>query len=347
MPTAAYLLVGTLLITGCSQAGGDGGTTSSGSSAAADVVTTGLETPWSIAFAGETPLISERDSARILELDDAGEAREVGTVPGVVPRGEGGLLGIAVRDGLLYAYSTGEDENRIQRFELRGEPGSLSLGEPTVLLGGIPSAGNHNGGRLAFGPDGMLYATTGDAGDGRRSQDLGNLGGKILRLTPEGEVPGDNPFPGSPVYSYGHRNVQGIAWDEDGTLYASEFGQNTWDELNVVEAGGNYGWPDAEGSDEGQDFTDPVQQWSTSDASPSGIAILGDTLYMAALRGERLYEVPLADPTTSEAILEDEHGRLRDVAVAPGGELWVLTNNTDGRGTPAEDDDVVLRVDAG
>ena len=315
--------------------------------AAGVVVASGLEAPWSLAFHGEVPLVSERDSARILELDETGVSREVGVVGGVTPRGEGGLLGLAVHEDFLYAYLTAGGENRIDRFPLEGGPGALALGAAETVLGGIPAAGNHNGGRIAFGPDGMLYATTGDAGQASSAQDTGSLAGKILRLTPEGGVPQDNPFDGSPVYSYGHRNPQGIVWDAAGTLYASEFGQNTWDELNVIEPGANYGWPEVEGIAGHEGFVDPVQQWDPAEASPSGIAVSGNSLYIANLRGEVLREVPLGALGESIEHWAGEHGRLRDVAVAPDNSLWVLTNNTDGRGNPGPEDDRILRLEPG
>ncbi|WCM56039.1 PQQ-dependent sugar dehydrogenase [Microbacterium sp. EF45047] len=313
----------------------------------ATVIAEGLDAPWSIAFHDGTALISERDTARILELGGDGAVREVAVIDGVAPRGEGGLLGIAAHEGRLYVYSTGEDGNRVQRFEIRGAPGALALGPAETLIDGIPSAGIHNGGRIAFGPDGMLYATTGDAGDTGNAQDLDSVAGKILRLRPDGGIPEDNPFPGSPVFSYGHRNAQGIAWSADGTMYASEFGQNTWDELNVIEAGGNYGWPEVEGIAGRDGFIDPVQQWTPSDASPSGIAVTGGAIYIANLRGERLRQVPVADPSTATEHLVGEHGRLRDVVPAPDGSLWILTNNTDGRGDPREGDDRLLRLPLG
>ena len=308
------------------------------------VVAEGLDAPWSVAFLGATALVSERDSGRILELDGEGGVREVGVIPGVRAGGEGGLLGIAVHDGLLYAYFTAAGENRIERFPLDGDP--LAFGPGQEVLAGIPAAGNHNGGRIAFGPDGMLYATVGDAGDRSSARDREALSGKILRMTPDGDVPADNPFPGSLVYSLGHRNPQGIAWAQDGTMYASEFGQDTWDELNVIEPGGDYGWPDVEGAAGRAGLIDPVQQWAPGEAAAGlldeMLAIAGDTLYIANLRGERLREVPLADPASSIEHLVAEEGRLRDVVVTPDGELWVLTNNTDGRGEPRPEDDRIL-----
>lgn len=318
----------------------------SGSSALGEVsvIVEGLEAPWSIAFHEGAALISERDTARILEVAEDGAVREVGVIDGVEPRGEGGLLGIAVHEAHLYAYFTAGDENRIERYPLSGQPGAFALGAAETVLTGMAASTNHNGGRIAFGPDGMLYATVGDAGDPHQAQDLGSLSGKILRVTPDGDVPADNPFDDSPVYSSGHRNPQRIAWGPDGTMYASEFGQDTWDELNVIEPGGNYGWPDVEGIAERDGFIDPVQQWSPSDASPSGIAIADGAVFIANLRGERLREVPLDDLARSREHWVGERGRLRDVVVAPDGALWVLTNNTDGRGDPRDGDDRVVRV---
>lgn len=303
----------------------------------------GLDTPWSMVFYGDALLVSERDSARVLEFDENGERHEVGVIDGVAPGGEGGLLGLAVRDDELFTYVTGVDENRVERRTILGEPGGLSLGEPTSVIDGIPSASNHNGGRIAFGPDGMLYITTGDAGERDSAQDVEALSGKILRLTAEGGIPADNPFPDSPVYSYGHRNPQGIGWDAEGMMYASEFGQDTWDELNVIEPGGNYGWPEVEGTAGDGDFIDPVQQWRPSEASPSGIAVTGSDILIANLRGERLRRVPLDDLASSTEDYFGRFGRLRDVLVAEGA-VWMLTNNTDGRGDPGDGDDRIILI---
>lgn len=313
-----------------------------------EVLVTGMRTPWSaVPLPTGSTLISERDTARVLELTAEGELRVVATIAGVVPGGEGGLLGIAARDTgspYLYAFYTSASDNRIVRFALTGTPGSYALGGAEVLVSGIPKARNHNGGRLAFGPDGMLYVTTGDAQQTDLAQNLSSLAGKILRVTPDGAVPADNPFEGSYVYSLGHRNPQGLVFDRAGQLWASELGQNTWDELNRIEAGSNYGWPIVEGIGGRSGFVDPVQQWSTSDASPSGLGIVGDTLFMAALRGQRLWAIDIDDPGTSTAFFVRELGRIRDSVASGNGELLILTSNTDANGDPGPDDDRLIVV---
>lgn len=308
----AALAAGTLALTSCqplSPAPPPASSTPPTGTPAARDIATGLAAPWALVpLADGTFLVSERDSGRILEVAADGTKRIVGEVAGVVHQGEGGLLGLAVHVGScpgqepldandpcldLFAYLTSADDNRVVRMPLLGESGNRALGPATPIITGIPKAGNHNGGRIAFGPEGLLYTGTGDAGNGNNAQDPHSLGGKILRTTRDGDVPTGNPFPNSPVWTLGHRNVQGIAWDSQGRMWASEFGQNTWDELNQVKAGNNYGWPVVEGKGSDAQFTNPVLQWSTDEASPSGIAIDGTTLYMAALRGERLWEIDL------------------------------------------------------
>ena len=246
-------------------------------------------------------------------------------------------------DGLLFLYVTTEADNRILRAELDGD----DLGEPEVVLDGIPQGFIHDGGRLAFGTDGHLYASTGETGTPDLAQDPGSLGGKILRITPDGQPAPGNPDPGSPVWTSGHRNVQGLAWDDADRLWASEFGDSTWDELNLVEKGGDYGWPQVEGAGGGGDFVDPQLVWPTHEASPSGLAYADGHLWMAALRGERLWQVEVSDDGRagrSRAFFTGEHGRLRTVVTAPDGTLWLTTSNQDGRGDPAPGDDRILRV---
>jgi len=310
------------------------------------VIASGLRVPWSmVRLETGSTLVSERDTGLIMEVRADGSVREMADVPGVVAGGEGGLLGLEVVDGTLFAYITTASDNRIIAFDLLGRPGSYRLGAATEILTGIPKADTHNGGRIKVGPDGMLYATVGDVQDLDAPQDPNSLSGKILRMQLDGSVPSDNPFPGSLVYSLGHRNPQGIAWDLDGQLWASEFGQNTWDEFNIINAGANYGWPLVEGIGSDPAFVNPVYQWPTDAASPSGLAFTRDTFFMAALRGQRLWGIyPDAAGTEALDFYTGQFGRIRDVVAGPDGSLWMLTNNTGGRGNPAEGDDRILQV---
>ncbi|GBQ01578.1 glucose sorbosone dehydrogenase [Streptomyces spongiicola] len=330
-----------------------------GSVKVAATLTRGLKSPWGLAsLPGGDLLVSSRDEGTITRVDaETGKQTVIGSVPGVAPAGEGGLMGLAVSPGfasdqLVYAYFTTASDNRVARmlYDER-KPEGQQLGAPDTILRGIPKGRIHNGGRIAFGPDGMLYAGTGEAGEPGLAQDRESLGGKILRMTPDGRPVHGNPSADSVVYSYGHRNVQGLAWDSQKRLWASEFGQNTWDELNLIEPGGNYGWPDAEGRAGKAGLVDPVAQWRTDEASPSGIAYAAGSIWMAGLRGERLWRIPLAatEPSAApQAFLEEEYGRLRTVlpvaGTAGGADLWLVTSETDNRGTPEAGDDRILRL---
>ncbi|UUU30714.1 PQQ-dependent sugar dehydrogenase [Streptomyces sp. CA-210063] len=379
--TAALAAAVLLVTTGCSSDDGEqpdaaGGSPPSSSSAAASpseraadaappdkgsvkvvrTVAEDLDTPWGLAALPEGGLlVSSRDEATISRIDEeSGKKTELGEVPGVAPAGEGGLMGIAVSpdyasDHMIYAYFTSESDNRIVRMLYDPEkPAGQQLGAPDIILRAIPKGTNHNGGRLAFGPDQMLYASTGERYEGPLAQDKNSLGGKILRMTPDGRPAPGNPFDNSVVYSYGHRNVQGLAWDSKQRLWASEFGQNTWDELNHIQPGGNYGWPDVEGKGDKSGYIDPVAVWGTDEASPSGIAIAEGSVWMAGLRGQRLWRIPLdgtkasADP---QAFLEGDYGRLRTVLSAGGDKLWLVTSETDGRGSPEGGDDKILELE--
>ncbi|WP_097220876.1 MULTISPECIES: PQQ-dependent sugar dehydrogenase [unclassified Streptomyces] len=318
-------------------------------------VAEGLESPWGLApLPGGGLLVSSRDDGTIVRVDEkTGKKTELGEVPGVSAAGEGGLLGIALSpdyasDHMVYAYFTSASDNRIVRMIYdEQKPAGEQLGAPDTIYKGIPKGFIHNGGRIQFGPDKMLFVGTGESGDTGLSQDKDSVGGKILRLTPEGEPAPGNPFPDSPVYSYGHRNVQGLAWDGKQRLFASEFGQDTWDELNAIKPGDNYGWPEAEGRSGDKRFHNPVDQWTTAEASPSGIAYAEGSIWMAGLRGKRLWRIPLNGTKASaepQAFLEGEYGRLRTVVPAGGDRLWLVTSNTDGRGSPKAGDDRILEL---
>ena len=310
-------------------------------------VAEGLEVPWGIAFLPDgSALVSERDTTRVLSIDD-GRTREVGRIEQASPQGEAGLLGLAVspsydEDRLVFAYVSTAEDNRVVRMEYDGQ----RLGEPEPVLTGIPNGFVHDGGRLLFDDDGNLFVSTGEIGEPQLAQDRGSLGGKILRITKDGKPAPGNPVKGSPVWTMGHRNVQGLALDDDGRLWATEFGESTWDELNLIEKRRNYGWPLVEGRGDLEEYRNPFVTWSTADASPSGLAFLDGSLWAGALRGERLWQVPVTDEGTGEprGWFVGDYGRIRSVAAAPNGNLWVTTSNRDGRGTPAEQDDRILEV---
>lgn len=313
-----------------------------------------LEVPWGIDFLPDgSALVTERDSGRVLQIR-GNRVKQVGTVDETRAGGEAGLLGIAVSpefatDRNVYLYTSTDSDNRVLR--MRFSDGTLSGSTP--ILTGIPHGFIHDGGRLAFGPDGFLYVSTGESGVPELAQDRASLGGKILRITPDGSPAPGNPDPASAVWSWGHRNVQGIAFDHLGQLWASEFGQNTWDELNLIRAGTNYGWPEVEGkatSDANRrSFTDPQVVWPTQDASPSGLAYTEGHLWLAALRGERLWRVRVngADASAPADFFVGDYGRMRTVVVAPDGNLWVTTSNRDGRGDPQDGDDQILLISPG
>jgi len=354
------------------------------------VLATHLDTPWGLAaLPGGEVLVTERDHAHVVVVDlGSGKQTEVGGAGADELRSttvhvqESGLLGVAVSpsfasDGRVFLYRTTAQGNEVVRARLT-LGSSPSLGELTPIVTGIPSAQFHNGGRLAFGPDGDLYVTTGDATDGTNAQDPDSLGGKILRVTQDGDPAPGNPS-GTRVWTLGHRNVQGLGWDASKRMFASEFGQDTWDELNQIVPGKNYGWPEVEGkqadgagtdpSNPPAKYMDPLVTWRTDEASPSGIAVTDSAVYVAALgglggtRGPALWRVPLqaaaagastsarATVGTPQRLLHGTYGRLRTVMLDPTVKdtpttdtLLVLTSNTDGRGNPSSDDDRLLRV---
>ncbi len=311
------------------------------------VVARDLNVPWGIAFlpSGEA-LVAQRDEGSIVRVAPGGKVTTLGDVRGAVgqPGGEGGLLGLALDpddDSVVYAFVTTSADDRVVRIELDGD----RLGDISPILTGIPVGGRHHGGRLLFDREGHLFVGTGEAGDPPESQKKGSLGGKILRIDRDGKAVGGNPF-GNRTWSYGHRNVEGLAFDAEGRLWATEFGEQRFDELNLIEKGANYGWPEHEGKSDDDGFVTPKTTWSTDECSPSGLAITRNTAFVAALQGECVWAVPLdgTDAGEPRQLFGGEYGRIRTVEVAPDDSLWVTTSNTDGRGRPTGNDDRILRV---
>jgi glucose/arabinose dehydrogenase len=317
-----------------------------------ETVAPGLEVPWALALAPDGRLfVSERPGRIRVVRDRRLEPEAVAVLP-VAAVGEGGLMGLALdpqfsENGHLYACYTARKRgalvNRVVRLTLAGG----KAGGERVLLDDMPGASTHDGCRVKFGPDGKLYVTMGDAAEPELAQRRDSPAGKILRLNRNGTIPPDNPFPGSPIYSLGHRNPQGLAWDRAGRLFAAEHGPSGHDEVNRILAGRNYGWPEARGATGDQRYVDPVIESKSDTWAPSGIAFVGDELIVAGLRGQRLLRVALT-PDLAVArvttLLGGTYGRLRDVVVGPDGALYVTTSNRDGRGSPAPDDDRILRV---
>lgn len=316
-------------------------------------VASNLVTPWGVArLPGGDLLVTQRNTGTLVRVAPDGTRSPV-TGPGAdalerdtVHRSESGLLGVALVPGTsdIVLQRTGADSNAVVRATLDG----TTLGELTTLLDGIAAASFHDGGALGFGPDGMLYVATGDATVPASAQDPDSLNGKILRMTPEGEPAPGNPLPGSFVWSLGHRNVQGIAWDPEGRMFASELGQDSFDELNQIMPGRNYGWPEVEGTGGTEDgFEDPLLTWAPADASPSGLAVTDEGLYVAALRGERLWRIDRVALERGEAeptVVLEGVGRLRAVVAEPDGRLLVGSSITDGRGEPGPGDDRIWRL---
>jgi glucose/arabinose dehydrogenase len=324
-----------------------GGSARPGTPHVVRTVATGLAVPWGVTFLPDgTALVGERDTTRVVAIKH-GTVRTVGRVAGVTPTGEAGLLGLATSpsyasDRLVYAYLSTAKDNRVVTMSYDGR----HLGQPKPILTRIPHGFVHDGGRLLFAKDGTLFVSTGETGEGTLAQDPDSLGGKILRITRTGRPAPQDPVKGSPVWTMGHRNVQGLAFDSTGRLWATEFGKDTWDELNRIDRARNYGWPLVEGRGDLQEYRNPYVQWRTRDASPSGLAYLDGSLWAGALRGGRLWQIPLQHgvPGTPRDFFVGSYGRLRTVVAAPDGNLWVTTSNRDGRGEVRPGDDRILVV---
>ena len=330
---------------------------------------TRLDTPWSLVFLPDgRALVSERGGAIRLIADNKLQPDPLITRK-VVRGGEGGLMGLAVHPHFpsvpfIYAMETAEEqlgrrENRVVRFRFERN----RMLPDRIIVGGIPAGANHDGGRIAFGPDGRLYVTTGDTFRGALAQDPKSLAGKILRVGDDGSIPPDNPVLGSVIYSYGHRNPQGLAWDpQTGKLLESEhgptgeFGLSAWDEINVIEANGNYGWPQGVGATYKKGVVDPIVAWPNQITPPSGMAFWHGDLFVATLSSQALIRVMLEredgkikahgiERWFAKSGYEGRFGRLRDAVAGPDGALYVLTSNRDGRGDPSYDDDRIIKIE--
>lgn len=318
-----------------------------------DVILENLDIPWEVAFLPGTSgemLVTERPG-KLLRI---GKDKKVIEIAGVAHVGEGGLLGLAIHPRFLenhfvYLYLTSQENdqyvNRVERYRLQNN----TLSDLKVIIGGIRGSPVHDGGRILFGPEGYLYIGTGDAGNENSAQDTKSLNGKILRIKDDGSIPTDNPF-GNAVYSYGHRNVQGLAWDSTGQLWATEHGRSGvlsgFDELNRIEKGKNYGWPIIQGNEIKAGMVTPVLHSGASETwAPSGLAFANGSLFFAGLRGQTLYQAKIDNGKISSFVkhLQQKYGRLRTAVVGPNEFLYILTNNTDGRGNPQKGDDKLIR----
>ncbi|NRA06356.1 MAG: PQQ-dependent sugar dehydrogenase [Nitrosopumilus sp.] len=321
-----------------------------------EIISENLSIPWSIDFASDGRIFFSERTGTLQVIDD-GVQKQVMTIN--VGGGEGGMLGIALdpdfeNNHYIYIYYTYNELFSTKNKLVRYVESNNSLTEDKILFEGIPGASYHDGGRIKFGPDGKLYITTGDSGDPNLSQRLDSLAGKILRINSDGSIPEDNPFPDSAVFSFGHRNPQGIGWDKSGVLIGTEHGQSAHDEINLIQAGKNYGWPDVIGDETKDGMTNPLLHSGDDTWAPSGGSFYyGDEIphwngkyFVASLRGEHLLAIDFDSKynvVSFEKLFLGEFGRLRNVVSGPDG-LYVLTSNQDGRGTPSYNDDRILLI---
>ncbi|MCF6410393.1 PQQ-dependent sugar dehydrogenase [Pseudalkalibacillus salsuginis] len=311
-----------------------------------ETLATQLDVPWQINIVEDTVYyLSGRPGEIIRIQEDSKETQTVDLTKDVVSETESGLLGFHIIDGSrepleAFLYHTYEEGGRLLNRVVKVQQEGSTWKETDILIEGIPGGPIHDGGRLAVGPDEKLYITTGDAGESGLAQDRSSLAGKILRLNLDGSVPADNPFPDSPVYSYGHRNPQGIDWTEDGKMYSAEHGSTGHDEINEIVAGGNYGWPVIQGDEEQEGMIKPLFHSGENTWAPSGIAISGSKIYVAFLAGKQIREFDFAEK--GSRTFADGYGRMRDVEIVDGS-LYAITNNRDGRGNPEPEDDRLLK----
>ncbi|ADI74755.1 Quinoprotein glucose dehydrogenase [Methanohalobium evestigatum Z-7303] len=325
----------------------------SGSEAFATIIANNLVIPWSINFLPDGSIIFTERPGRIQMIDvEQGQLQKpLLTIDEVAHSGEGGLLGITLHPDFsdnhwVYVYYTYEDGENTANKVVRFEKNKRNLVNKTTIIDDIPGSFIHNGGRIKFGPDGYLYITTGDSANGELAQNKNSLAGKILRLEDDGSVPKNNPFPDSPIYSLGHRNPQGLAWDKQDRLWSTEHGSSATDELNLIKPGNNYGWPVIQGDETSTGLENPVIHSGSQTWAPSGAAYLNGSVYFAGLRSQSLYEAEIGDNKSIDLKrhLKRKFGRLRGVVVGPDDFLYIFTSNRDGRGVPTENDDQIIRI---
>lgn len=313
------------------------------------VIVENLDIPWALDFLPEGNIIFTERGGKIKVLKE-NDTATIATIEDVKHVGEGGLLGIAVhpnfeKNHYIYIYytysSTGQNTlNRVERYRLEND----KLSDKTTVIDAIPGGLFHNGGRIKFGPDKYLYVTTGDAQEPSLSQNRNSLAGKILRVDTNGSVPPNNPF-GTRVYSYGHRNPQGLAWDSKNQLWETEHGASATDEVNLIEEGQNYGWPTITGDAVKEGMITPIVNSGRSTWAPSGTAILKDTLFYAGLRGQGLFKYDLHQTSSPVKLFDGKFGRIREAVIGPDKQLYIFTNNRDGRGIPKMGDDKLIKID--
>lgn len=312
-----------------------------------------LEIPWAIEFLPNNDILfTERKGA--LKLISNGQISTVEDISDVLAYGEGGLMGLVLHPNfsnnhylyVQYTYRGNGDNslNRVVRYKY--ENGELS--DRSVIVDSIPGAMYHDGGRIKFGPDGFLYITTGDSGNPSLAQDTNSMAGKILRVTDEGKAPADNPF-NNLVYSYGHRNPQGITWDDEGRLWETEHGRSApsgYDEVNIIQKGKNYGWPEIQGPEKRSGMETPLAQSGNETWAPAGAVSYNGSLFFGGLKGQALFELKIenGNGVITKHFLQ-EFGRIREVILGPDNLLYITTSNRDGRGSPSQSDDRILKID--
>ncbi|HKY73772.1 MAG TPA: PQQ-dependent sugar dehydrogenase [Patescibacteria group bacterium] len=317
------------------------------------IVAQNLNIPWEIAFLPNKDMLVTERPGKLLRI--GATTKVITEIEGVRHVGEGGLLGLALhpnfeKNSFIYLYSTTENadglSNRVERYKLSND----ALSDRKVIIDGIKGSSNHDGGRIVFGPDGYLYITTGDAENSSLAQDTNSLNGKVLRIKDDGDIPSDNPF-GNAVYSYGHRNPQGLAWDTKGMLWQTEHGpsgvQTGYDEVNIIYKGSNYGWPTIKGDQVQERLVSPIIQSGSKDTwAPSGMVYWDGSLFFSGLRGEALYEAKIGNGNTLSLVthFKQTFGRIRAVVLGPDGFLYISTSNRDGRGRVKESDDKIIRI---